>query len=71
MPRTLNELNDGTLRAAEALDAAGCSTTGTDARFAKPLDGELILSLAHNHECLLTIEEGPIGGFGSQDAQFL
>ena len=59
------------LRAAEELDAAGCSTTVADARFAKPLDGELILSLARNHECLLTIEEGSIGGFGSQVAQFL
>ncbi len=59
------------LRAAEELDAAGCSTTVADARFAKPLDAELILALARNHECLLTIEEGSIGGFGSQVAQFL
>ena len=59
------------LRAAEELDAMGCSTTVADARFAKPLDAEMILALAHNHECLLTIEEGSIGGFGSQVAQFL
>ena len=59
------------LRAAEELDAMGCSTTVADARFAKPLDGEMILALARNHECLLTIEEGSIGGFGSQVAQFL
>ena len=49
----------------------GCSTTVADARFAKPLDAELILALARDHECLLTIEEGSIGGFGSQVAQLL
>ena len=59
------------LRAAEELDAMGCSTTVADARFAKPLDAELILALARDHECLLTIEEGSIGGFGSQVAQLL
>ena len=59
------------LRAADELDAMGCSTTVADARFAKPLDGELILALARDHECLLTIEEGSIGGFGSQVTQFL
>ena len=59
------------LRAADELDALGCSTTVADARFAKPLDRELILSLARNHECLLTIEEGSIGGFGSQVANLL
>ena len=59
------------LRAAEDLDALGCSTTVADARFAKPLDRELILALARHHECLLTLEEGSIGGFGSQVAQLL
>jgi 1-deoxy-D-xylulose-5-phosphate synthase len=59
------------LRAADELDALGCSTTVADARFAKPLDGEMILALARNHECLLTIEEGSIGGFGSQVAHLL
>ena len=59
------------LRAADELDALGCSTTVADARFAKPLDAELILALARDHECLLTIEEGSIGGFGSQVAQLL
>ncbi len=59
------------LRAAEELDAMGCSTTVADARFVKPLDAEMILALARDHECLLTIEEGSIGGFGSQVAQLL
>ena len=59
------------LRAADELDAMGCSTTVADARFAKPLDAEMILALARDHECLLTIEEGSIGGFGSQVAQLL
>ena len=59
------------LRAADELDTMGCSTTVADARFAKPLDAELILALARDHECLLTIEEGSIGGFGSQVTQLL
>ncbi len=59
------------LRAADELDALGYSTTVADARFAKPLDSELILALARDHECLLTIEEGSIGGFGSQVTQLL
>jgi 1-deoxy-D-xylulose-5-phosphate synthase len=59
------------LCAADALDAMGLSTTVADARFAKPLDSELILALARNHEGLLTLEEGSIGGFGSQVAQLL
>jgi 1-deoxy-D-xylulose-5-phosphate synthase len=53
------------LKAAEELAARGHSTTVADARFAKPLDRELILELAANHELLITIEEGAIGGFGS------
>jgi 1-deoxy-D-xylulose-5-phosphate synthase len=53
------------LKAAEDLAARGLSTTVADARFAKPLDRELILRLATTHELLITIEEGAIGGFGS------
>ncbi len=59
------------LRAADELDAAGLSTTVADARFAKPLDTRLIAELAAEHELLLTIEEGAIGGFGSQVQQHL
>jgi 1-deoxy-D-xylulose-5-phosphate synthase len=59
------------LLAAEDLDAAGLSTTVADARFAKPLDHELIRQLASHHEILITIEEGSIGGFGSHVMQFL
>ncbi|NKB28820.1 MAG: 1-deoxy-D-xylulose-5-phosphate synthase [Rhodobacteraceae bacterium] len=57
--------------AAEALTARGISVTVADARFAKPLDQDLITQLARNHEALITIEEGAIGGFGSHVAQFL
>ena len=53
------------LKAADELAAHGLSTTVADARFAKPLDIDLILRLAREHEVLLTIEEGSIGGFGS------
>jgi 1-deoxy-D-xylulose-5-phosphate synthase len=59
------------LVAAEDLDAAGLSTTVADARFAKPLDHELIRQLARHHEVLITIEEGSVGGFGSHVLQFL
>ncbi len=59
------------LAAAEDLDAAGLSTTVADARFAKPLDHALIRQLAAHHEVLITIEEGSVGGFGSQVMQFL
>jgi 1-deoxy-D-xylulose-5-phosphate synthase len=59
------------LVAAEDLDAAGLSTTVADARFAKPLDTDLIRQLARNHEVLITIEEGSVGGFGSHVMQFL
>jgi 1-deoxy-D-xylulose-5-phosphate synthase len=58
-------------RAAEALAARGVSVTVADARFAKPLDLDLILQLATHHEALITIEEGAVGGFGSQVAQAL
>jgi len=57
--------------AVEALDARGISPTVADARFAKPLDRELILNLARDHDALITIEEGSIGGFGSHVAQLL
>jgi 1-deoxy-D-xylulose-5-phosphate synthase len=53
------------LKAAEDLATYGVSTTVADARFAKPLDLDLILRLALSHEVLITVEEGSIGGFGS------
>jgi 1-deoxy-D-xylulose-5-phosphate synthase len=53
------------LRAADQLAAMGLSTTVADARFAKPLDTRLIGQLAANHEVLITIEEGSVGGFGA------
>lgn len=59
------------LGAADVLDAAGLSTTVADARFAKPLDQDLIRRLAREHEVLITIEEGAIGGFGSHVLHFL
>lgn len=52
-------------KAADELDALGLSTTIADMRFAKPLDLDLIQRLAREHEVLITIEEGSIGGFGS------
>ena len=58
-------------KASETLIAQGLNPTIADARFAKPLDHELILSLAANHEVLITIEEGAVGGFGSHVMQFL
>ncbi len=59
------------LAAADQLAGFGLSTTVADARFAKPLDQDLIRSLARNHEVLVTIEEGSVGGFGSHVLQFL
>ena len=59
------------LKAASKLDAKGISTTVADARFAKPLDQKLIMNLCLNHEVLITIEEGSIGGFGSHVFQML
>lgn len=53
------------LLAAEELDAAGLSTTVADARFAKPLDVDLVRRLAREHEVLITVEEGSIGGFAT------
>ena len=57
--------------AAEALSAKGITPTIADARFAKPLDREMILKLAADHEALICIEEGAVGGFGSHVAQLL
>ena len=57
--------------AAETLALQGITPTIADARFAKPLDREMILKLAVDHEVLITIEEGAIGGFGSHVAQLL
>jgi len=57
--------------AASELKNKGISTTIIDARFAKPLDKQLILKSAENHEVLITIEEGSIGGFGSHVANLL
>ncbi len=58
-------------KAADELAALGLSTTVADARFMKPLDLDLVLKLAREHEVLLTIEEGSIGGFGSHVMQTL
>ncbi|WP_321342487.1 1-deoxy-D-xylulose-5-phosphate synthase [Breoghania sp.] len=59
------------LEAAETLEAGGLSTTVADARFAKPLDTDLVRRLASEHEVLITVEEGSIGGFAAHVAQFL
>ena len=58
-------------KASEKLSAKGIECTIVDARFAKPLDEKLIIEIATNHEVLITIEEGSIGGFGSHVMQFL
>jgi 1-deoxy-D-xylulose-5-phosphate synthase len=59
------------LKAADMLAAQGLSATVADARFAKPLDTDLVLRLAKEHEVLITVEEGSIGGFGSYVMQTL
>jgi 1-deoxy-D-xylulose-5-phosphate synthase len=59
------------LAAAEELDTYGLSATVADARFAKPLDEDLIARLARSHEVLVTVEEGSVGGLGSHVLQFL
>ena len=59
------------LKAADDLAARGLSTTVADARFAKPLDEDLVRRLALNHALLITVEEGSIGGFSSQVLHFL
>ena len=58
-------------KAADELNSLGLSTTVADARFAKPLDVDLLLRLAREHEVLITIEEGSIGGFGTFALQAL
>ncbi|MEM6811518.1 MAG: 1-deoxy-D-xylulose-5-phosphate synthase [Pseudomonadota bacterium] len=59
------------LKAAKILEEKGHSITIADARFAKPLDEDLVRNLAKNHETLVTIEDGSIGGFGSNVIEFL
>jgi len=59
------------LKASETLKLKGIEPTIVDARFAKPLDEQMIISLVENHEAIITIEEGAIGGFGSHVQQFL
>nr|XP_043627591.1 probable 1-deoxy-D-xylulose-5-phosphate synthase 2, chloroplastic [Erigeron canadensis] len=59
------------LEAHKLLQAHGISVTVADARFCKPLDGDLIKQLANNHEVLITLEEGSIGGFSSHVSHFL
>ncbi len=58
-------------KACEALAAKGITPTVADARFAKPLDRDMILKLAADHDALITVEEGAVGGFGSHVAQLL
>ena len=59
------------LKAADQLAARGLSATVADARFAKPLDEDLIIRLAREHEALIIVEEGAMGGFGAFVLQFL
>ena len=59
------------LAAAEELEGRGLSTTVADARFAKPLDTDLVARLARDHAVLVTVEEGSVGGFGSQVLHFM
>ena len=59
------------LKAADELAARGLSTTVADARFAKPIDEDLVRRLAREHEILVTVEEGSIGGFATQVMQFM
>jgi 1-deoxy-D-xylulose-5-phosphate synthase len=59
------------LKAAEELSARGLSTTVADARFAKPLDTDLVRRLAREHEVLITVEEAAIGGFATQVLHYL
>ena len=62
---------EDSLNAADQLAAQGLPATVADARFAKPLDHDLITKLAREHEVLITIEEGSVGGFGSHVLKFL
>ena len=58
-------------KAADALAGRGINPTVADARFAKPLDRDLVLDLADRHDALITVEEGAVGGFGSHVMQLL
>ena len=73
LPPALRAAASPPIAAAKPSDPAarGIAPTVADARFAKPLDRDLILRLAREHEALITIEEGAIGGFGSHVAQLL
>lgn len=66
---SLGAILDDAERAAAALEAQGLSVTIADARFAKPLDMEMIRDLAANHACLVTLEQGAMGGFGAMVLQ--
>lgn len=59
------------VKAANSLRAHDISVTVADARFCKPLDRELVRTLAEQHEILVTVEEGSVGGFGSHVSHFL
>lgn len=59
------------MEASKLLEVRGISTTVVDARFCKPLDRELMKHIAKEHEILITVEEGSIGGFGSHVSQYL
>ena len=68
---TFGPIGNLAVDACKILDEKGISAAHYDMRFAKPLDRDLILDLAQNHEALITIEEGAVGGFGSHVAQLL
>ena len=59
------------MKAAELLEMLGISATVADARFCKPIDGDLLRQLAQEHEILITAEEGSIGGFSTHVSHFL
>ncbi|KAB2015503.1 hypothetical protein ES319_D08G030200v1 [Gossypium barbadense] len=59
------------MKAAEQLQMHDISTTVADARFCKPIDGDLLKKLAQEHEILITVEEGSIGGFSTHVSHFL
>ena len=66
---SLGAILDDAEKAAAKLEAQGLSVTIADARFAKPLDMEMIRDLAQNHQCLVTLEQGAMGGFGAMVLQ--
>ena len=69
--KKVQDLDNKIIILTKKLDNKGIFTTVVDARFAKPLDEKLIMDLSLNHEALITIEEGSIGGFGSHVMQML